>query len=559
MRRTMFAALALFGTVLVVACSTPGANTPADQDSLVDDSRGEPDFVVPDTHKPDTKQDTTPPVDVPDFDTNDTQIPDVVDVTQPDILTDNYEAQDQKQEVEEDTVLPAGKTVKEVQESQASVVCEVPFGAMLVDVGVTIETAYVTAPAFPYQVVGNLAGFYVQDAGGGPNSGMLAVFALDQLPDLKPGASVQLFGNHKESQCETTFVVTSLTVKDFQGAEPEPYLTTTAEIVAAPESFEGVFVKLENVQVLDPNPDSLNGYDYGQFLISDGMRVGNDYKVPYMTPPNDARKAGDTFNFVVGIVKQSHGNWVIMPRSHMDMWLSGTSFPEEEPEIVVGPEPDVVELEPDVIEDTYVPPDIQDTFEAVEEVVVPDVVEVTPDVVLPDVSDEVVVPPNPDTTLVITEIMVDPVGVPDAKGEWIEIYNTTAEPININGWRFTGVDGNSIWFMGTLWIPPGDYYVFGANKTAGENGGTPVDYDYPEVDWDLNDTADTVTLRNMMGQVVDSMAYDKNAGWPLVSGATMQLIHPNLENLSSTFWRVSEVPYGSGMNKGSPGTGYNNP
>lgn len=553
------AALAICCLAGMNNCSGGGQNPNADVDALTADANDPADFFVPDTNKNDSKADQHPPEELPRFDAQDiwvpdagpdidpdTGTPDIVDVSEPDKL-DPEDA---------DLPDPSGLTVADVQKSDASKVCEVPFGAMLVNVGVTIETAVVTAPAYPYQVVGNLVGFYVQDAQGGPYSGMLAVFGADQLPNLVPGAKVQLYGNHKENQCETTFVVAGLTVQDFQGVAPEPYVTTTAEIMADPEGFEGVFVKLENVQVLDANPDSGDGFDYNQFLISDGMRVGNDYKVPYMTPPNDARKAGDVFNFIVGIVKQSHGKWVVMPRSHMDMWLSGTSFPEEEPEVVIGPEPEPEPdiAEPDIVEDTYVPPDVPDVVE-IEEVEP----EIVPEITIPDVTDEVVVPANPDTTVVITEIMVNPAGVADSKGEWIEVYNTTDEPININGWRFTATDGNSIWFMGTLWLPPHDYFVFAANKVPAENGGMEADFDYAEVDWDLNDTADTIVLRNMLGQVVDTLAYDINALWPLVQGASVQLIHPNLENSTSTYWRLSKLPYGNGSNKGSPGAGYNNP
>lgn len=560
--------LALAGLVgLVAACggggSNPGTEDAAWQDDLntrfdmrMDDlgqDTAEPDETVPDVQK-DKGEDTQPPEDLVD-------IVDIEDVTD---LTDNQNPPDQDQTPEDETTEPGGLTVKDLQTSADSLNCTVPFGAVLVNVGITIDTAIVTAPPLLYQVAGNIEGFYVQDPGGGPSAGMIAVLGADQMPDLKPGAVVSLYGNHRESQCTTVFVITSLTVKDFNGPEPDPYLTTTADIVADPESYEGVLVKLENVVVEDPNPDQSNGLDYGQFLIADGLRVGNDYKVPYMTAPTDARTLGDTFNFVVGIVKEDHGNWVIMPRANTDMWLSGTTYPEEEPDVIeppdVGPESDTVEetVTPDVadvVEDTYVPPDVPEVIEDV-----PDIEELdtTPDTTPDDVSDEVVIPPNPDTTVVITEVMYDPEGVADDKGEWVEVYNTTQDSINLNGWRLAGVDGNQIIVFGSVWIEPGQYFVFGANSVESTNGGVPVDLDYAEVDFTLDNVSDSVVLKNVFGQVVDTMAYDENAGWPVGQGASIQLIHPNLDNAAPTYWRTSTTPYGNGSNRGTPGAAYSN-
>ncbi|MFH1532228.1 MAG: Ig-like domain-containing protein, partial [Pseudomonadota bacterium] len=52
-------------------------------------------------------------------------------------------------------------------------------------------------------------------------------------------------------------------------------------------------------------------------------------------------------------------------------------------------------------------------------------------------------PAAPDSDLVITEIMYDPSdGVPDDKGEWIEIYNAASDDIDINGYRLADAGGN---------------------------------------------------------------------------------------------------------------------
>src|SRR5690606_2196710 len=42
----------------------------------------------------------------------------------------------------------------------------------------------------------------------------------------------------------------------------------------------------------------------------------------------------------------------------------------------------------------------------------------------------------------ITEFMADPLHVSDTNGEWIEIYNPNAHPIDINGWLLRDSSSN---------------------------------------------------------------------------------------------------------------------
>ena len=64
-------------------------------------------------------------------------------------------------------------------------------------------------------------------------------------------------------------------------------------------------------------------------------------------------------------------------------------------------------------------------------------------------------------TVVITEFMKDPVRVADSFGEWIELLNTTASPIDIDGWTLTD-DGSDLHVIdngGALVIPAGGRLV----------------------------------------------------------------------------------------------------
>ncbi len=65
--------------------------------------------------------------------------------------------------------------------------------------------------------------------------------------------------------------------------------------------------------------------------------------------------------------------------------------------------------------------------------------------------------------------------------------------------------------------------------------------------------ADSVVLKNLYGEVVDAVHYDKFSGWPVPKGASLQLAHPNLDNDDPVFWSASTEPYGDKGNSGTPG------
>ena len=66
--------------------------------------------------------------------------------------------------------------------------------------------------------------------------------------------------------------------------------------------------------------------------------------------------------------------------------------------------------------------------------------------------------------LVISEIQKDPKGVPDSRGEWLELTNLTSKTINVEGWSLSdhGSDSHVVDLGGQLLlIPPGGRIVLG--------------------------------------------------------------------------------------------------
>jgi len=124
--------------------------------------------------------------------------------------------------------------------------------------------------------------------------------------------------------------------------------------------------------------------------------------------------------------------------------------------------------------------------------------------------------------VVITEMMIDPAAVPDAQGEWIEVYNNTGNTLNLATWTLT--DGASESFTITAQngvpVPAGGYAVLCRLAEWDYNGGVFCDVEY--AGFDLSNVADTVTLQ-LGATIIDTVAYDTAQGWTVPSAASLQL------------------------------------
>jgi endonuclease/exonuclease/phosphatase family metal-dependent hydrolase len=78
----------------------------------------------------------------------------------------------------------------------------------------------------------------------------------------------------------------------------------------------------------------------------------------------------------------------------------------------------------------------------------------------------------------LTEIMADPTAVADEFGEWVELYNSTKNPVDLNGWVLSDSGSNFAVLRrnGGLMIQPGQHLVIGLNSNPTVNGGVIVDH-----------------------------------------------------------------------------------
>jgi hypothetical protein len=150
-------------------------------------------------------------------------------------------------------------------------------------------------------------------------------------------------------------------------------------------------------------------------------------------------------------------------------------------------------------------------------------------------------PPVP--SLVISEIHYNPADAQgaDADFEFIEIVNTGAAAVNLEGFTLEGI---SYTFPAGATIAAGEYIVIAANSA--NYAGT-----YQTFQWtagDLDDGGETITLRDAYAQIVSEVTYDDAAPWPTDAagnGPTLALIDTALDNSDPANWAASVAPGGT--------------
>jgi hypothetical protein len=152
--------------------------------------------------------------------------------------------------------------------------------------------------------------------------------------------------------------------------------------------------------------------------------------------------------------------------------------------------------------------------------------------------------------IVINEVMRDPGAVPDARGEWFELFNDSDDSADIAGWVIAdgGQDRHVIDEASPLVVGPRDFLVLGRNGDPSENGGYEPDYVYSG--FVLSNSRDEIILFGTDGSVADSIAYDET--WPGGQGTSMELIAPRSDNGVPAGWGDAVRPYGDG-DAGTPG------
>lgn len=129
--------------------------------------------------------------------------------------------------------------------------------------------------------------------------------------------------------------------------------------------------------------------------------------------------------------------------------------------------------------------------------------------------------------IIFSEVMLDNENVYDFRGEWIEVYNTTDQAVDLLGLRIERMLDNQEYMndghfevMESLVVQPGETVIFAHRYFPHVNGGLPrVDYLYNYLEMKLTNIE---TLRMTGGgSVLDSVTWDKS--WPHKVGRSLTL------------------------------------
>ncbi|MEM1324969.1 MAG: lamin tail domain-containing protein [Bacteroidota bacterium] len=158
--------------------------------------------------------------------------------------------------------------------------------------------------------------------------------------------------------------------------------------------------------------------------------------------------------------------------------------------------------------------------------------------------------------LVISEFLADPDTVSDANGEWIEIYNSTNDSINLKGYFLNDKAGTAEEITEDVIVPPMGYVILARNADPTENGGVDADYEY-STSINLTNSEDQILLL-CMGDTIDLVVYDDETFSVLLGISTS--LNPDFlnatDNDDGTNWCGANRPFGDG-DLGTPGEANN--
>jgi hypothetical protein len=153
--------------------------------------------------------------------------------------------------------------------------------------------------------------------------------------------------------------------------------------------------------------------------------------------------------------------------------------------------------------------------------------------------------------VVINEVMNNPAAVADSAGEYVELYNSGAAAVDLEGWvlKDDGVDSFTIQTGGPVLLGPGSLFVIAAAADPATNGGFT-----PDLTWTgffLANAGDEVVLVDAAAVEQDRLVY---AGAPFTSasGRSLERVSPRLPTSDPLSWAEARSPLPAG-DRGTPG------
>jgi len=161
--------------------------------------------------------------------------------------------------------------------------------------------------------------------------------------------------------------------------------------------------------------------------------------------------------------------------------------------------------------------------------------------------------------VIFSEMMINPDGLSDEFGEWVELYNTTDTPLSLAQCRLSddGSPKDDREIDREVVIPAKSAIVLGRSGSASANGGiSGVAFEYGN-GFVLANTGDSAIL-TCNGAVIDRV--DFTSTWPFGKGITMQVkqsARTASANDSPGAWCLATLSFGPATQKGTPGNTQN--
>ncbi|HHW86095.1 MAG TPA: hypothetical protein GX400_07795, partial [Chloroflexi bacterium] len=158
---------------------------------------------------------------------------------------------------------------------------------------------------------------------------------------------------------------------------------------------------------------------------------------------------------------------------------------------------------------------------------------------------------GPPPRIRLSELMVDPLAVPDSVGEFIEVANVDAQAVNLRGWVLSDGSGRRHVVAADLWLDPGAVRVLTRGDAVALAGYAPSDYQYALLQ--LANTTGSLALFLPDGVTqVDALAWGDGTALRVRAGASFERSAPD-----GAEWIVASMPWSTQhSDKGSPGVAF---
>jgi Lamin Tail Domain len=140
------------------------------------------------------------------------------------------------------------------------------------------------------------------------------------------------------------------------------------------------------------------------------------------------------------------------------------------------------------------------------------------------------------SSIAINEIMFSPI---NGEPEWVELYNTTEDSINLEGFTIADIytTPKTVELLGANYIKPNEFLIISKDSTIYDNHSIITAPVVISSFANLNNDIDGIVIKDLFGELIDSVEY--NCSWGGTDGSSLERILTYNQSLDSTNWGSS--------------------